>query len=218
MALPFLPYVVVGAVHLIALLAGAHEVAAVTKPLLMPALLLALLLGLPSRRSPVALWGGLGILFGWLGDVSLMDSGPGFVVGLAFFLLGHLAYLVLFWRRLRVGRPRWWSAVYAIWFAALLAVLAPHAGALLVPLGLYGLTLVALGVSASACPPSISVGAALFAVSDSLLGLDRFLPGFHAPGVDVAIMLSYILAQGFICWGAVRRTRAQTSAVVSITA
>ncbi len=156
MVVPFLPYIVVGITHLVAILAGADAVIAVTKPLLMPALLLALLLALPSRRGETVVLASLGILFGWLGDLSLMDVGPGFVVGLAFFLLGHVAYIVLFVRRMRVRQlPRWWSAVYVPWFAGLLAVLAPHAGGLLVPLALYGLALAVLGITGSACSPWI---------------------------------------------------------------
>ncbi|MCI0158637.1 lysoplasmalogenase [Leifsonia shinshuensis] len=216
MALPFLPYIVVGITHLVAILTGADTVVAVTKPLLMPALLLALLLSLPSRRGETVVLASLGILFGWLGDLSLMDLGPGFVVGLAFFLLGHVAYIVLFVRRMRSRRlPRWWSAAYVPWFAGLLAVLAPHAGALLVPLALYGLALAVLGITGSACSPWIASGAALFVVSDSLLGLDRFLPGFALPQVDLAIMLTYIAAQGLICWGVVRQARA-TAVVPSL--
>lgn len=87
-------------------------------------------------------------------------------------------------------------------------MLAPHAGALLIPLALYGATLAVLGITGSACSPWIATGAALFVVSDSLLGLDRFLPGFALPQADVAIMLTYIAAQGLICWGVVRRARA----------
>ncbi|MFJ3391910.1 lysoplasmalogenase [Leifsonia aquatica] len=209
MALPFLPYVAVGIVHLVAIAVGADGAVAATKPLLMPALLFALLLALPpaARRSGTALWAGLGILFGWLGDVSLMDAGIGFLIGLGFFLLGHIAYIALFVRRMRAGRPRWWSAVYAVWFVALLVVLAPHAGALLVPLAVYGLSLAVLGVAGSACSRWIAAGSACFVVSDSLLGLDRFLPGFSMPQVDLAIMVTYIAAQGLIAFGVVRRAR-----------
>jgi uncharacterized membrane protein YhhN len=212
-AFAFLPYIVVGVIHLVAISVGVDGLVAVTKPLLMPALLLALLVALPpaARRSEVALWAGLGILFGWLGDVSLMDAGPGFVIGLGFFLLGHLAYIVLFVRRVRgtrPARPRWWSAVYGVWFVALLTALAPHAGPMLVPLALYGLTLAALGIIASACSPWIAAGSACFVASDSLLGLDRFLPGFALPQADLAIMVTYIAAQGLICWGVVRSVRA----------
>ncbi len=213
-ALAFLPYTVVGLLHLVAIAVGADAVVTVTKPLLMPALLVALLLALPApaRRSEVALWTGLGILFGWLGDVFLMDAGLGFVIGLGFFLLGHAAYIVLFARRLLLRRPRRWSIVYAAWFVALLVVLAPHAGALLVPLALYGLTLAVLGATASGCSPWIATGAACFVVSDSILGLDRFLPGFALPGVDLVIMTTYLVAQGLICWGAVRAVRVRVLA------
>lgn len=203
----FVPYGVVGVVHLVAVAIGAGVLVDVTKPLLMPVLLVCLLWALPVRRGEVALLGSLAVLFGWLGDLSLMDAGPGFVIGLGFFLLGHLAYVVLFWRRMRFRRPRWWSVVYLVWFAALLAVLAPHAGALLVPLAAYGLALAALGASGSACNAWIVVGAGCFVVSDSLLGLDRFLPGFALWQTDFLIMLTYIAAQGLICFGIARRTR-----------
>ncbi|CAM5275595.1 lysoplasmalogenase [Leifsonia shinshuensis] len=208
MALPFLPYIVVGILHLAAVLAGADTVVALTKPLLMPALLLALLLAVPARRGETVVLAALGILFGWLGDLALMNTGAGFVIGLGFFLLGHVAYIVLFVRRMRLRRPRWWSAGYLLWFAALLTVLAPHAGGLLIPLALYGAALAVLGITGSGCSSWIAVGAALFVVSDSLLGLHRFLPGFALPQADFAIMLTYIAAQGLICWGVVRRVRA----------
>lgn len=216
MASRFVPYIVVSVVHLVCVLAGAATLVAVTKPLLMPVLLVCLLWALPVRRGEVALLGSLAVLFGWLGDVSLMDAGPGFVIGLGFFLLGHLAYVVLFWRRMRFRRPPWWSVVYLAWFAALLAVLAPHAGALLAPLAAYGLALVALGASGSACNRWISVGAACFVVSDSLLGLDRFLPGFALWQIDFLIMLSYLAAQGLICVGIVRAARSRLPAASAV--
>jgi len=213
----FVPYIVVGVLHLLSVLLsgvlpGAELLVAITKPLLMPVLLVCLLWALPARRGEVAVLGSLAVLFGWLGDVSLMNVGPGFVIGLGFFLLGHLAYVVLFWRRMRVRRPPWWVAVYLLWFAALLGVLAPHAGALLVPLAAYGLALVALGASGAACNSWIAVGSACFVASDSLLGLDRFLPGFALWQVDALIMLTYIVAQGLICFGIVRRMRAAVPA------
>jgi uncharacterized membrane protein YhhN len=207
--LPFLPYIVVGAVHVLALAAGLDPLATATKPLLMPVLLAGLLVALPVRRGETVVLASAGILLGWLGDMFLMLPGPGFVIGLGFFLLGHVAYVVLFARRLRRGRPRWWSAVYVAWFAALLTVLAPHAGVLLVPLIAYGLALVALGVTGSACGGWIVAGSVCFVASDTLLGLDRFLPGFGFPGLDAAIMVTYLAAQGLIAWGVVREARAR---------
>ncbi|MFF1877597.1 lysoplasmalogenase [Leifsonia sp. NPDC058230] len=212
MALPFLPYTVVGILHLLALFFGSEAVSTITKPLLMPALLLALLWALPRRRGEVALLGSLAIVSGWLGDLSLMDAGIGFLIGLAFFLLGHLAYLVLFWRRMRIRRrPQWWAAIYLVWWVALIGILAPHAGPLLAPLAVYGLVLGALAVSGSACNRWIAIGSASFLVSDSLLGFDRFLPGFALWQVDFLIMLTYLAGQGLMVWGIVRHVRSASS-------
>jgi uncharacterized membrane protein YhhN len=206
--LPFLPYIVVGILHVVSLIVGAEPVSSLTKPLLMPALLLAFLWLLPRRRGEVALLGSLAILFGWLGDLALMDAGAGFLIGLGCFLLGHLAYLTLFWRRMRIrARPRWWSAVYLVWWVALVGILAPHTGALLGPLALYGLVLGALAVSGSACNRWIAIGSASFLVSDSLLGLHKFLPGFDFGLVDALIMLTYLAGQGLIVWGILDRLR-----------
>ncbi|MFF1574427.1 lysoplasmalogenase [Leifsonia sp. NPDC058292] len=209
MAIPFLPYTVVGILHLLALFFGAETISTLTKPLLMPALLLAFLLTLPRRRGEVALLGSLAILFGWLGDVSLLDAGAGFLIGLGFFLLGHLAYLVLFLRRMRLRRrPRWWAAVYLVWWVALVGILAPHAGVLLAPLAVYGLILGALAAWGSTCNRWIAVGSASFLASDTLLGLDRFLPDFSVGQVDFLIMLTYLAGQALMAWGIV-----QTAAV-----
>ncbi|WP_431280176.1 lysoplasmalogenase [Leifsonia poae] len=213
MALPFLPYTVVGILHLVALFVGADSVSTLTKPLLMPALLIAFLWALPKRRGEVAVLGSLAILFGWLGDVSLLDAGAGFLIGLGFFLLGHLAYVVLFARRMRIRRrPRWWAAIYLVWWVALVGILAPHAGALLAPLAAYGIVLGALAVTGSACNRWIAVGSASFLVSDTLLGLDRFLPGFALWQVDFLIMLTYLAGQGLMVWGIVRHAKSASGA------
>jgi uncharacterized membrane protein YhhN len=206
--LPFLPYIVVGALHLVSLFVGAEPVTTLTKPLLMPALLLAFLVLLPRRRGEVAVLGSLAILFGWLGDLALMEPGAGFLIGLGCFLVGHLTYIVLFWRRMRFrARPRWWSAVYLVWWVALVGILAPHAGALLAPLALYGLVLGALAVTGSACNRWIAIGSASFLISDTLLGLHKFLPGFGFWPIDALIMLTYLAAQGLIVWGILGRMR-----------
>jgi uncharacterized membrane protein YhhN len=200
----FAPYVLVGVVHLVALLTNAAQLSSFTKPLLMPLLLAGLLFALPRWRSEVALLGSLGILFSFLGDTSLMYSGDlGFLLGLGFFLLAHVGYLILFLRRLRMRRLPAFAAVYGVWWLALVAVLAPHTGALLVPVAVYGLVLGAMGASALRCNRLVAVGGILFVASDTLLGLDKFLPGFDLWQSDFLIMLSYIAAQGLIALGVV---------------
>lgn len=200
----FTPYVLVGIVHLIALLVDAARLSTFTKPLLMPLLLAGLLFALPRWRSEVALLGSLGILFSFLGDTSLMYSGDlGFLLGLGFFLLAHVAYLVLFLRRLRMRRLPAWAAIYGLWWLALVLVLAPRTGVLLVPVAVYGLVLGAMGAFALRCNRLVAIGGALFVASDTLLGMNKFLPGFDLWQVDFLIMLSYLAAQGLIALGVV---------------
>lgn len=199
------PYLLVSVIHLVALAIGAEPLASFTKPLLMPLLLVAFLLALPRIRSSIALLGGLGILLSWAGDVTLASPGDlGFLVGLGFFLLAHVAYIVLFLRRLRMRRLRPAALAYLAWWVALVLVLAPHLGPLLAPVAVYGLVLGGMAAIGLSCNRWITLGGALFVVSDSLLGLNRFLPGFDFAQISTLIMLSYLAAQAFIAAGAVR--------------
>lgn len=205
----FTPYLVVTIVHLVAIAAGPVELVAATKPLLMPALLVGLVLGLPERRSPLLLWGGLALVFSWLGDVLLQNPGDvGFLIGMGAFGLAHLAYLALYLGPLRTRRVPWWGILLGIaWWAGMVAVLALWLGSLLVPVAVYGLVLGAAAVCALATRPLLAVGAAVFLVSDTLLALDRFLPGFSVLELDLAIMVAYCLGQGLIIAGVVTVAR-----------
>lgn len=213
----FLPYTVIGVAHLVTLFASWHEGSALTKPLLMPALLLGFLLSLPRLRSTtrrrIALLGGVAIVFSWIGDISLgMPGGLGFLIGLGFFFLAHIAYLALFVNAIslrRLPRRNWIIVIIvaAIWWAGFVALLAPHAGALLVPVALYGAVLGGVAATAVACNRWVMVGALLFLISDSLLGLHLFLPAFEFWQVDFTIMVFYISGQGLIAWGAIMHER-----------
>ena len=206
----FAPYLLVSIVYLVAQATDLESVSAFLKPLLMPLLLAAFLFSLPRIRSELALLGSLGILFSWAGDVTLASPGDlGFLVGLGFFLLAHIAYIILFLRRLRMRRLRWAALVYLAWWVALVAILAPHLGSLLIPVAVYGLVLGTMGAIGLSCNRWIAIGGALFVISDTLFGLNRFLPGFDLWQVDTAIMLTYIAAQGLIAFGAIRMSWAR---------
>ena len=205
----FTPYIVVTIVHLVAIAAGLPELVAATKPLLMPALVIGLVLGLPVRRTRLLLWGGLALGFSWIGDVLLQSPGDiGFLVGMGAFGLAHLAYIALYLGPLRNRRVPWWGILLAaLWWFALVAMLVPNLGALLVPVAIYGLVLGAATATALGTTRLIAVGAAVFLVSDTLLGLDRFLPGFSFDGADLLIMLTYCIGQGLIIAGVVTVAR-----------
>ncbi|WGD38582.1 lysoplasmalogenase [Lysinibacter sp. HNR] len=203
--LRYLPFFVAALVNLVANVSGIKELIVLSKPLLMPALVLAVFLLFPRPRNR-AFWLLLIALFwGWLGDIALLFPGFWFVVGLLFFLCGQIVYSVLFGKMIQKHRPPWWAICgYAVWFLMLLLIVGPHAGGLLIPLVCYGLSLVVMGTLASGCRPSVAAGAAFFVLSDSVIALDKFLPGFVLPQAGAIIMATYLTAQALIAAGVLR--------------
>lgn len=200
----FVPYVVVGLVHLSALATAHDDLASFTKPLLMPALIAALLFALPDWRTIVSLLASLALLFCLAGDVGI--SAPGdmsFLIALGFFFVAHVCYIVLFWRKLRLSRLPMIGLLYVLWWMVLVVTLAPYVGSMLVPVMLYGLILGAMGALALGCNGFIALGGVLFVISDSILALNKFFPDFRLWQVHVVIMLAYIAAQGLITVGIV---------------
>jgi len=216
------PFGLVSVIHLVALFLAESgrpigDLAGFSKLLLMPSLLVAflgvLLAGpLSQTVSRIALLGSLGILCSFFGDAFIASPGDlGFLMGLGCFLLAHVAYLVLISRELRVRRVPRGALAYGVWWLAFVAILAPHAGVLLVPIAVYGLVLGAVAVVALAANRFVAVGAAVFLVSDSLLGLHMFLPGFEFWQIDVLIMVTYLGGQGLIAWGALEHARVRSA-------
>ncbi|MGW9169389.1 lysoplasmalogenase [Agromyces sp. NPDC055658] len=205
----FAPYLVVSIGHLVLQYVGPAWSVTATKALLMP--LLALAVVIVSRRSgapvPALLLAGIGL--SWGGDVLLTFPGdPWFVAGLASFLAAHVAYIVLFLRMPRARRcPPAWALVYPLWVVAMLALLLPGAGALAVPVVAYALVIGAMAVSASLHGGWIALGGALFVVSDSVLAMGRFLPGYEFAAHDLAVMSTYLAAQGLIAFGVLLAVR-----------
>jgi uncharacterized membrane protein YhhN len=195
------PYVLASAVHLVILHTGPAWAVTATKTVLMPLLALAVLVVARPRRdvAVVLLLAAIGL--SWAGDVALSLPG-GFVAGLVCFLLAHLGYITLFLRMPRARRrPPAWTLVYLAWFPLFLALLGPHTGALLVPVALYGVVLGAMATCAAWHGPLVAVGGALFVVSDSVLALGRFLPGYEFPFHDLVVMSTYLIAQALIAVG-----------------
>ncbi|MFT2816160.1 lysoplasmalogenase [Leifsonia sp. A12D58] len=198
----FLPLMVASAVHLVAILLSLDDVVVWTKPLLMPALAIGLVWAAPIRRSRVIVLGVVALFFSWAGDVTLVW----FVIGLACFLIAHIAYLVLFVTQLAVRRMQWWAMGYAVWLVVLLVLLVPNTGDLAIPVVIYGTVLCGMAAVASRCNRWIALGGAFFVASDSILAINLFLdPGI--PVVQFLIMGTYIAAQTLIVWGIVQYER-----------
>lgn len=214
----FLPYVALAIVHVVARFADNDAIAGPTKLGLMPLLILAVLWA--GRGSG---WGTpftllfLALALSWLGDgaATFVPFAPELPVMLAAFGLAHVCYIVLFTRFLARGRLPLWSAVYVVWWVALVAILAPallakDGGiAWLIAIGAYGLLLGATAASAARSTPAVTLGAALFLASDSILAFRLFLPDAMPGWTSGAVMLTYCAGQGLIAAGAVVVLRAK---------
>lgn len=206
----FTPFLALAVVHLAMIALGLDEAARISKLLLMPALAVAVVLALWPPRGGASWLLITAIACSWGGDAALTIAGEWwFIIGLGSFLLAHLAYIALFLRLPAAGRRiTAWALGYAVWYVGFLALLAPHLGGMLVPVAVYGAVLGAMAALAAAHGGLIAAGGALFVVSDSVLALGRFLPGYEFALHDVTVMTSYLAAQGLIALGAVSAIRA----------
>lgn len=199
----FVPYIVVSLLHVV-LLAADHDLAGPTKLLLMPLLAVPVVVGARRIHPPVTVaLLLLALLFSWLGDGAgaLFPAAPELPLMLAFFGLAHIAYIVLFVRHLVRRRLPWWTAIYAAWWLAMILVLGPHTGPLLIGVALYGLLLAGTAAFAARCHPLVATGGALFLASDTILAFRLFLPDALPAWSSPAVMLTYTLGQGLIVAG-----------------
>lgn len=196
----------VAAAHLAGQWAGADAVSNVTQWFLMPLLAGVFFVETTAPRGRLGRLTLLALGFSWLGDTApdLTSGDAAFLVMVGFFLVAQLVYIAAFWpsRGASVAyRRRWWLLPYLVAVGALVAACAPHAGGLLVPVLVYGLCLGLMAVLATGVNLATAVGGALFLVSDGLIALGAFAPGFDLPRSGFWVMLSYILAQVLIVAG-----------------
>lgn len=202
----FVPYIAISIVHVVALAVDSEAIAAPTKLALMPLLALGVVWSARGRA-----WTSahtllvVAITLSWLGDGAgtFFPWGPTIPLMLLWFGLAHVCYIWLLWRHTSVRRVPLWAVVFAVWWGALLAVLWPHLGALLIPVALYGLVLGGTAVAASRCRPVIVWGGVFFLASDSILAFRLFLPEAVPDWTSLLVMLSYTLGQGLIAAGIV---------------
>jgi uncharacterized membrane protein YhhN len=210
-------FLVVSVVHIVANGIGADLVSDLTKPLLVPLLLVWVLVA-TDRRPPR--WLATGLVFAFLGDVLLQLPGTlWFLAGMGAFLVMQVCYLIGF---AALGSYAWLRArplVVAGWvvlWVALNLVVGPQLGELRWPILVYSVALTAMAAAAVATGDRrIGVGGVLFLISDLLIGLRA--AGMEIPASGVLVMTTYLAAQYLIATGWVDRADAsaqQRSAAV----
>lgn len=135
------------------------------------------------------------------GDIALLPAIDKFIVGLASFLLGHVAFIVLF---VRYGMPHRGLGAIAIGGALVLAATAGRAivrgaarqdAALRIPVIAYLLVICTMTVCGWATGRGwVIAGTTLFVISDTLLGWGRFAGEEEMDDVkwhSVAVMVTY---------------------------
>lgn len=200
---------VLSVVHLVAQWTGTDAVSEPTQWFLMPLLALVLFVESPAPRGRLVNLVLVALGLSWLGDTApdLTSGDPAFLVMIAFFLLAQVTYIVAFRpfaAHSVLHRRRALLPAYVVAVVALVAVCAPEAGGLLVPVLVYGLCLGTMAVLSTGVNAVTGAGGALFLVSDGLIALDAFGPDLDLPHIDFWVMLTYIAAQALIVAGVLR--------------
>ncbi len=149
----------------------------------------------------------IGFIFSGIGDILLqLDEGTHFVYGVGAFLLTHLFYIAVFLREpIFTVRRMIMVCVMVVFGIMIWALLRPKLGDMLLPVTIYLIVIVLMGISAilgKNNSPLIIIGACLFGVSDSIIAINRFLTLIYQS--SLWIMITYYIAQFFIAFGAQR--------------
>lgn len=183
-------FVGLAAVDAVLAATGRDRARRLTKPLLMPTLMLG-----KERPTQQAL------ALGGVGDVALLGHGEtAFLAGLGSFLAGHAAWL----RALRphsrgvLGRRPAIAAPYVLAWLGLNAYLWPRTGSNRIPVLGYSTALLGTALAAADTgDPAVTAGGVLFLASDALLALEKFA-GVQLPAQEGVVMATYTSGQALL--------------------
>ncbi len=149
----------------------------------------------------------VGLACSLAGDIFLMLPQDRFIAGLVSFLFAHLVYVAAF--VLAADRP--WSGTSVLplipllaYGFAVVAILRPHLGTLMVPVLAYMIVILLMAWRAieyarqysTPGPLAAALGALLFVISDSILAFNRFARPFRV--AQALILGTYFAAQWLI--------------------
>lgn len=155
----------------------------------------------------------IGLIFSAGGDVILaIEQGRYFVFGLGSFLIAHLFYLayLLPCRFHKSKIPL--LLMYTMYGGAMMLILLPNLGELLIPVVLYMLVLMAMGIAAVISNKTnhwLIIGGISFVLSDSLIGFNKFVAAI--PYSHLFIMVTYYFAQFALLTGALINNQQQAA-------
>lgn len=162
----------------------------------------------------------IGLFMGLVGDTMLMFADTSqmfFMYGLLAFLLGHVAYITAFYldfKRVKsfINQISIMAIIiFSVYCVAYFLVLNPYLAEMKYPVLAYAIVIAIMGVFALCRYNTVGevsfkfvlIGALLFLLSDSALGINKFVITFDYSGI--VIMATYMLAQYLITIGAIER-------------
>lgn len=178
-----------------------------TKPLLMPTLLLFYLFSTQAPKMLII----FALVFGFLGDVFLMGTGAFFTIGLFSFLTGHVFYIIalskaITFSKIPVGLY-FLIIPYVIYGAFVFKKLLPYLKAMKVQALLYLIIIITMSFTSLIRIGNVNsyqfwmpfMGSLLFISSDSMLAFNEFKSRSNIR--EVYVMITYVVAQLLIVLG-----------------
>ncbi len=167
-----------------------------------PVLLLAVVAWkyIPARAGSLLT---LAFLLSACGDISLSFAGEAyFLAGLSFFLLAHILYIITFAQNYQFKSAQWPILLAIVVFSLSMAsILYPKLGAMRLPVFVYILAIVSMGLFAAMWQGQkrhiLLAGAIIFMLSDSMIAINRFL--LPLDWSKYFIMCTYYTGQLLIC-------------------
>jgi uncharacterized membrane protein YhhN len=183
------------------------------KPLTMVFIIAMALTGLKGNRKFYGCFVLLGLLFSLLGDVLLMLPADLFVLGLVSFLIAHIFYIMAFSQGvdLRLNSLSW--VPFLLFGVLIYGCMLPSLKEMTIPVLAYMVVILTMGWRAyerwgqnkTREAKRALIGAVLFIISDSALGINRFRFPFELS--TLVVLGTYFPAQWFIAMSVVWEDR-----------
>ena len=176
----------------------------VFKPLTMVLIIAIALIGMKDHRKFYGYFILLGLLFSLAGDIFLMLPSNLFIQGLVSFLIAHIFYVLAFskGRNLRLKNLSWLP--FLLFGVLIYGFMLPSLGEMTIPVLAYMMVILTMGWRAyerwgqnkTREAKWALIGAVLFIISDSALGINRFRLPFEWS--TLVVLATYFPAQWFI--------------------
>jgi uncharacterized membrane protein YhhN len=138
------------------------------------------------------------------GDVALeIGAEKYFIIGLGFFLIAQIMFIVTFSRDFKMQKSRIpIIVIFAIYALAMAIVMTPSLREMAIPVYFYLVVITLMGIFAAlrAAKNKLTLyGAVSFIVSDSIIAINKFM--MPVPAADYLVMVTYYLALFLITFG-----------------